>query len=359
MRAGQVGYRRVVLTLPLSQRIQARLARALLSLPDRVQLALAGGRPIAQDGYVLDPQVQHMLAMTRRLRRPHLHECTLEQARAEMEINAAMLAPPRRPVEHVLDTMFPGPGGHIPVRIYRPLRAPHPTPALVYFHGGGFVVGSLRSHDSVCRVLADEGRCVVVAVDYRLAPEHRFPAAADDALAAFRAVAERAEELGIDARRIAVGGDSAGGNLAAVVSLDSRGEKVQPVMQLLIYPAVDLTMSFPSIRSLGKGFFLEQATMEWFVERYVPRVEERTDPRASPWHHKDVRSAPRAAVFTAGFDPLRDEGDAFARKLAEAGVAVKHVCHRGMFHGFVNASGGLTNARPAVSEIAAALRSGL
>jgi acetyl esterase len=276
-----------------------------------------------------------------------------------MEINAAMLAPPPRPVEHVLDTMFPGPGGQIPVRIYRPLRAPHPTPALVYFHGGGFVVGSLQSHDAVCRILADEARCVVVSVDYRLAPEHRFPAAADDAVAAFRQVAERAEELGIDARRIAVGGDSAGGNLAAVVSLDTRGEKVQPVMQLLIYPAVDLTMSFPSIRSLGKGFFLEQATMEWFVERYVPRVEDRTDPRASPWHHKDVRSVPRAAVFTAGFDPLRDEGDAFARKLAEAGVAVKHVCHRGMFHGFVNASGGLTNARPAVSEIAAALRSGL
>jgi acetyl esterase len=342
--------------LRLSHRIQARVARALLSLPDRVQLALAGGPPITRDGHVLDPQVQHMLAMARRLGRRMTHQLPVEQAREEMEINSLMLAPPSRPVEHVLDTMLPGPGGPIPARIYRPLRASHPTPALVYYHGGGFVCGSLRSHDAVCRILADDGRCVVVSVDYRLAPEHRFPAAPDDALAAFRQVAGRAEELGIDATRIAVGGDSAGGNLAAVVSLDTRGDRVRPAFQLLVYPAVDLTMSFPSIRSLGEGFFLERATMDWFVGHYTRTEADRTDPRASPLHAPDVREAPRAAVFTAGFDPLRDEGEAYARKLAAAGVAVEHTCHGGMFHGYMNACGGLANARPAVGAIAAALR---
>ncbi|WAS96195.1 alpha/beta hydrolase [Nannocystis punicea] len=344
--------------LSLSHQFQAFAARLLLSLPDSLQVTLAGGRPVERDGYTLDPQVQHMLAMQRRMRRPHFHQLSVERARREMEVNTRLLAPLGPVLQSVRSDRFPGPGGEIPVRIYRPKELAAQAPATVYFHGGGFVVGGLDSHDPVCRILAHEARCVVIAVDYRLAPEHRFPAAPDDALAAFRHVVAHAGALGIDARRIAVAGDSAGGNLSAVVSLETRGDAVRPVFQLLIYPAVDLTMSFPSITSLGKGFFLEKATMEWFMGHYLRGPEDGRDPRASPWF-ADVSGAPAAAVFTAGFDPLRDEGEDYARKLEAAGVPVAYTCHRGMFHGHISASGGLSNARPALSEMAGALRQAL
>ncbi|MDC0675535.1 alpha/beta hydrolase [Nannocystis radixulma] len=341
--------------LSVGHRFQAFAARALLSLPNSLQVMLAGGKPVERDGYVLDPQVQHMLAMQRRMRRPHFHQLSVEQARREMEVNTTLLAPLAPVMQYVREDRFPGPGGPIPVRIYRPLELSAKAPTTLYFHGGGFVVGGLDSHDPVCRIVAHEARCVVVAVDYRLAPEHRFPAAADDAVAAFRHVAANADALGIDARRIAVAGDSAGGNLSAVVSLDTRGDAVRPAFQLLIYPAVDLTMSFPSITSLGKGFFLEKKSLEWFMGHYLRSPEDGRDPRASPWF-AEVAGAPPAAVFTAGFDPLRDEGEAYAGKLEAAGVPVTYTCHRSMFHGHISASGGLSNARPALSEMAAALR---
>lgn len=342
----------------VSHRFQAFAARLLLALPDSLQRRLAGGAPVERDGYTLDPQVQHMLAMQRRMRRPRFQDVTVERARREMDVNTWLLAPSTPALESVRDDMFPGPGGPIPVRIYRPRGLAAPAPATVYFHGGGFVVGGLDSHDPVCRILAHEARCVVIAVDYRLAPEHRFPAAADDAVAAFRHVAASAGALGIDPRRIAVAGDSAGGNLSAVVSLETRGDAVRPAFQLLIYPAVDLTMSFPSIRSLGRGFFLEKATIEWFMSHYLRGPEDGRDLRASPWF-ADVAGAPPAAVFTAGFDPLRDEGEAYARKLEAAGVPVTYTCHGGMFHGHISASGGLSNARPALGDMTAALRQAL
>lgn len=344
--------------LSVTNRFQAFAARALLALPDSLQLTLAGGRAVERDGFVLDPQVQHMLAMQRRMRRPHFHQLSVERARHEMDVNTWLLAPIPPPVKQVQEDRFPGSGGDIPVRIYRPLALGKRAPALVYFHGGGFVVGGLDSHDPVCRILADEAGCIVFAVDYRLAPEHKFPAAADDALAAFRHVAARAGELGVDARRIAVGGDSAGGNLAAVVSLETRGDPVRPIFQLLIYPAVDLTMSFPSIQSLGTGFFLEKETIDWYMNHYLRDAADGRDPRASPWF-ADVAGAPAAAVFTAGFDPLRDEGQAYANKLTAAGVPCSYTCHGGMFHGHICASGGLTRARPALSDMAGELRRAL
>lgn len=346
--------------LSLLHRLQARVARALLSLPDSVQLRLAGGRPLAQDGFVIDPQVQHMLALHRRIGRPHTHALPVARARVEMNVNAALLAPMAPPLEHVYEDMFPGADrwNKIPVRVYRPHGATRPGPALVFFHGGGFVVGGLDSHDTVCRIFAAEAGCVVFAVDYRMGPEHRFPAAPDDALAAFRHVAAQAGQLGVDPRRIAVAGDSAGGNLSAVVALDTRDDAIRPAFQLLIYPATDLTMSFPSIGSLGEGFFLERATMDWFVMHYLGDDGDRRDPRASPLF-AEVAGAPPAAVFTAGFDPLRDEGEAYARKLEAAGVPVSYTCHGGLFHGHINACGGVSNARPALSEMTAALRRGL
>lgn len=348
-----------MLRLSLVDRLQSRVARALLSLPEPAQRLLAGGGAIVRDGHTLDVQVQHMLALQRRLGRAEFERLTVAQARREMEVNALVLAPRTGPMEQVRDDRFPGPGGEIPVRVFRPRGLGRPSPALVYFHGGGFVVGSVESHDPVCRLLAEEARCVVISVEYRLGPEHRFPAAPDDALAAFRRVVATADALGVDPRRIAVGGDSAGGNLAAVVSLDTRGDAVRPAFQLLIYPAVDLTMSFPSIRTLGEGFFLERAKMAWFIEHYLRGEADKTDPRASPWFAPDLAGVPAAAVFTAGFDPLRDEGQAYAKKLAEAGVPTTYTCHGSMFHGFLNTCGGLSNARAPVNEIAAALRRGL
>ena len=348
-----------MIRLSLAERLQSRAARALLSLPDAAQRLLAGGGPIVRDGNTLDAQVQHMLAITRRLGRGAFERQPVEQARREMDVNALVLAPRTGPFEQVVDAMFPGPGGEIPARIYRPAGLGRSAPALVFFHGGGWVVGSVASHDPVARYIAQEGRCVVISVDYRLGPEHRFPAAPDDALAAFRHVAARAGELGVDPRRIAVGGDSAGGNLSAVVSLDTRGDAVRPAFQWLVYPAVDLTMSFPSIVSLGEGFFLERLKMDWFIEHYLRGPADRTDPRASPWFAADVAGAPPAAVFTAGFDPLRDEGAAYARKLAAAGVPTTYVCHGSMFHGFMNTCGGMSNARGPVDAMIAALRVGL
>jgi acetyl esterase len=348
-----------MLHLALHHRLQARAARALLSLPDRALLAMSGGRPFIRDGLVLDPQVQLLLTLQRRLKRPLLHQLSVAGARRELEVNCHIMAPAARPLADVRDDTFPGPAGKLPVRIYRPHGVPRPAPALVYFHGGGFVTGSLESHDHVCRLLADEARCVVIAVDYRMAPEHRFPAAPDDALAAFRHVASHTGPLGLDPVRLAIGGDSAGGNLSAVVALATRADAVRPAFQLLIYPATDMTMSFPSIETMGHGLFLERATMDWFLGHYVPNDDDRRDPRASPWFDPDVRGAPPACIVTAGFDPLRDEGEAYARKLRDAGVPVALERHTALFHGFISVCGGLSHALPPVLEMAAAVRRAL
>jgi len=340
------------------QRLEARVARAWLALPAPL-LARLAGPPITRDGFTLDPQAQAILALQRRLKKPSSHQLSLADARAELRVNAATLAAPPRPRVDVHERAFDGPDGPIGLRIYRPRHAPAPAPALLYYHGGGFVLGDLDSHDDICQILADDAGIAVIAVDYRLAPEHPFPAAFDDALAALRYIHSRAAELGLDPDRLAVGGDSAGGNLAAAVALQARGEPVRPIFQLLIYPAVDLTMSFPSITRLGEGFFLERASIEWFVERYVPDPQQRRDPRCSPYFCDDLAGAPPAFVMTLGFDPLRDEGDAYARRLQEAGVIVEHRCYGDMFHGFINTSGVILRGAAALAELAAALRRAL
>ena len=343
--------------LSLRQRVESRAARAILGLPPSVVRRL-GGATIVRDGRALDPQVQLALVMQRRLRGRAPQELGLAEARAELDVNAATLAPRPRAEVMVEDRTIAGPGGALALRVYRPQGAAAPGPALIYFHGGGFVVGGLDSHDPVCQALAAEGRCAVIAVDYRLAPEHRFPAAVEDALAAFDGVRAEAEALGVDPERLAVGGDSAGGNLAAVVALERRGA-AGPRLQVLLYPAVDLTMSFPSIQGLGSGFFLEATTMAWYVATYLGEDGDRRDPRASPWFAPSLAGAAPAYVLTAGFDPLRDEGDAYATRLAAEGVAVTHRCFDGMFHGFLNAAGAIEGGARALSEIGAALRAGL
>jgi acetyl esterase len=207
----------------------------------------------------------------------------------------------------------------------------------VYFHGGGWVIGDLESHDQVCRALANAARCTVVAVDYRLAPEHKFPAAVEDAIAATRWVSDNAQSLGIDASRLAVGGDSAGGNLAAVVSLDARDRGGPPlVFQLLIYPGTDMRMDWPShLRHAGQ-LPLRRPTMQWFVGHYLRGPGDELDWRASPLRAPSFRNLPPALVVTAGFDPLSDEGEAYARALSDGGVPVTHRRFDGQIHGFLN-----------------------
>jgi len=233
----------------------------------------------------------------------------------------------------VRDAEVAGPGGPIGVRIYSPLGAPPGSlGAMVFFHGGGWVAGSLETHDGVCRRLANASGCRVIAVDYRLAPEHPFPAAVEDAYAAVRAVADRAGDFGVDAARLGVAGDSAGAGLTAAVCQLARGDSLQIAFQLLICPILDVAAESASRLELAEGYFLNRATLERDLELYAP--PDRADPRVSPLRAGDLGGLPPAFIHTAEFDPFRDEGRAYARRLAEAGVAVADVCHEGMIHYF-------------------------
>ena len=236
---------------------------------------------------------------------------------------------------HIVDRRIPGPGGELPVRVYRKFGAAATPPAIVYFHGGGWVTGDLETHDGTCRLLAEVTGCVVVAVDYRLAPEHPFPAAIDDAVAAYVWVHQHSGELSIEPGRVGVMGDSAGGNLSAALALEARGLNVPPpAAQGLIYPAVDLEMRAASHETVGTGFGLDRAAIEWFRSQYLPPPDDWRSPRVSPLLAGDLSGLAPALVVTAGFDPLRDEGKAYADALAAAGVPVRYRCYDDMIHGF-------------------------
>jgi acetyl esterase len=241
-------------------------------------------------------------------------------------------------VGSVEDRTVPGPAGDIPVRVYRP-DVEGPAPILVFLHGGGWVIGNLDSHDVSCRALCKRAEVVVVSVDYRLAPEHPHPAASDDAWAALTWVAAHGDEVGGDASRLAVGGDSAGGNLAALMALRARDEGGPALRhQMLIYPVTDLAAETASHVENGEGYFLTTETMRWFIDHYLgpDRAHgDPADPAISPLRADDLSGLPPAQVLTAEFDPLRDEGDAYAARLAEAGVPVDHVQHPGLVHGFI------------------------
>lgn len=262
---------------------------------------------------------------------------------------------PAPPLDSVANLVAPGPGGNLGLRIYRP-RADGPRlPTLVYFHGGGWVVGDLDTHDHLCRHVAAQAEAAVVAVDYRLAPEQRFPAAFDDALAATRWVVRHADELALDPRRLAVGGDSAGGNLAAAVALAVRNE-VPLCLQALLYPAVDLVADNASLRENAQGYLLTTAAMAQFVDWYVPDPAARTDWRASPLHAASHAGVAPAFIVTAGYDPLRDEAIAYAALLSAAGVSVEHRHYPDMIHGFARMGGKIEAGITALEHTAAALR---
>lgn len=274
----------------------------------------------------------------------------------ELRERMAMTAMPS-PIElaSIVDRTIPGPAGAIPVRIYRPSNEDG-LPVTVFFHGGGWVIGDLESHDHCCRTIASKAECVVIAVDYRLAPEAKFPAAIDDAWAATEWVATHGDELNVDVSRLAVAGDSAGGNLAAVVANISRDhEHVEVIYQALIYPVTDGSCDRPSMTANAEGYMLTRTAMDFFHEHYVVTIEDVDDPRYSPIL-SDLAGAPSAVVVTAEFDPLRDQGNAYAAKLTEAGSAVDHVEYAGMFHGFFSMDAAIDVATEAQDQVALALK---
>ncbi len=263
-------------------------------------------------------------------------------------------------LDSVTDSEYAGPLAEVKVRIYRPQGVNAPAPVLVYFHGGGWVVGNLDSHDHLCRYLAAKSDVVVVAVDYHLAPEHKFPAAYEDCLAATRWVAANAVKLGIDAKRMAVGGDSAGASLAASIALAVRDEGWPMLrLQLLLYPSTDFTADTASMRDNSTGYLLTRAAMEQFVDWYLPSRIARTDPRASPQLAADHSGLAPAFVISAEFDPLRDEAHIYADTLERAGVAVERQCYAGMVHGFMRMGGRVDMALTALDDAAAALQRAL
>ena len=301
----------------------------------------------------LHPQCKAFLDILASGGGPPLHELPLEQARAVPGL-MVNFGNPEEPVARIENRTLPGPAQPIPVRVYRPTLA-DTLPVVMFFHGGGFVLCGLDSHDRECRSLANQSGCVVIAVDYRLAPEHRYPAAAEDAYAATRYVAEHASEFGIDAGRIAVCGDSAGGNLAAVVSLMAR-DRGGPSLryQLLVYPLTDFTDESASIREFN-GVFLSVEMMDWFADSYVPQADRR-QPYASPLLASDLRGLPPTYVITAECDMVRDQGEAYARKLQAAGVAVESKRYDGMIHPFFSLGGIVDGGREAITDAAAKLR---
>lgn len=302
----------------------------------------------------LDPQAKAILDALAAAGGTPITESTPAEARAAMSALGLMSKP--EDVREISDRTIPGPAGDIGIRVYTPaIAGESPQPCLVYFHGGGWVIGDLDTHDGACRALCNRAGVTVVSVDYRLAPEHPHPAAVDDCEAAFDWVRAHAADLGIDPDRIAVGGDSAGGNLAAVVALSRRGAVA---FQLLVYPGTDLTMSHGSIEENGDGYLLTKDHMTWFTGHYVGDGD-RTHPRVSPLYADDVAGAPDAFVLTAEFDPLRDEGEAYAKKLADAGVDVDATRYDGMIHAFFQMNAVIDVADRAIDDAAAALRRAL
>jgi len=303
----------------------------------------------------LDPDAAAVYNAFLEAGRPPYENGTPAEAR-EMYLKGRVVSNPEPPeLAEVKPLSIPAPHGAIPARIYTPKtlrKANGSAPCLVFFHGGGWVIGDLDSHDVVCRKLADEGELMVVSVDYRLAPEHKFPAAVDDAIASTRWIAENARQLGIDAARLMVGGDSAGGNLAAVVAISARdGNGPDIAGQVLIYPATDFAMTHPSHREPETSILLTHSVIPWFRDHYLNGAADVHDWRASPARATTLIGLPPAYVLTAGADPLRDEGDEYARRLKEAGVAVTHRSFPGQFHGFFTMGKLLQQANVAAGEI--------
>jgi len=305
----------------------------------------------------IDPDTKAVLDMIRLAGRPPFETLTPDEARQAYAASRKILQSPPEDVAESRDTTVPGPLGSIGVRLYRPVgtAASDILPALIWYHGGGWLLGDLDSHDVPCRRFANAARCRVIAVDYRMAPEHVFPAAVNDCAAVTKYVFDNAASLGVDPSKVAVGGDSAGGNLAAVMALMSRDGTLPPIaFQLLIYPATDMTMTTVSSTTIGPGVPLTSATMKWFIDYYAKGHE--TDWRASPIRAASVAGTAPAMVLTCTHDPLRDEGIDYAKRLEREGVRVVHLHYSDQIHGFMGMGRLIRAADQAIDMMARALK---
>jgi len=306
----------------------------------------------------LDPQARALIERIAAAGAAPLYTLAAPEARrAYRESRAALAAAPAH-VEEIRELSIPGPAGALGARLYRPRSGEKSLPGVVYFHGGGFIYGDLDTHDAVCRGIAQSAPCAVVSVDYRLAPEHKFPAAVEDAFGATVWVAANSGALGIDPARLVVAGDSAGGNLAAVTALTAR-ERGAPAlaMQVLVYPTTDLAAESESVSRFGEGYLLTRESMRWMMRTYLRDERDAADWRASPLRAGNFSRLPPAYVLTAGFDPLHDEGKAYAERLMQAGVPVTYECLTGQVHGFLVMGGVIAAAGHAINRIVQAMRS--
>lgn len=329
--------------------------RALFGLPQRLRRLIAGP-PVRLDGQELALDAQLLLRADELSGLPPLSAGQPAQARRNATANSKLVSGPRIEPVDTRDLRIPVDGGEIDGRLYVPAGLPAGSPLLVYFHGGGFVIGDLETHDNTCRFLALYGKVRVLSVDYRLAPEHPFPVGVQDAVAAFQYAHANARDLGVNPNAIAVGGDSAGANLAAVTC---QVATPKPAFQLLFYPATDATTRTRSKELFSEGLFLTQEDIDWFTGHYATREEDKRDPRYSPLLAEDLAGLPPAYLATAGFDPLRDEGEAYADRLRAAGVPVVLSRQADLIHGYVNFIGIGNRFREALFEAVGALRAGL
>ncbi|MFJ9497322.1 alpha/beta hydrolase [Brevibacillus centrosporus] len=304
----------------------------------------------------LDPKAKAFLDMGAAAGDPPMSTLTPEQNRERTAGLKALSGEPK-PVAKVESRMIPVEGAEIELRIYTP-EGSGSFPLLVYFHGGGWVIGDVETVDTVCRNIAHESECVVASVNYRLSPEHKFPVPVEDCYAAVQWVASHAQELQADASRLAVGGDSAGGNLAAVVSQLAKERKGPEIsLQVLIYPVTQVGSDTESYRENGEGYFLTADSMQWFFQQYLNTDEEKMDVRVSPLLAEDLSGLPPALVITAEYDPLRDEGEMYAERLKQAGVSVELTRYDGMIHGFFWMAGIMDQGGQAISQVSSRLRS--
>jgi acetyl esterase len=307
----------------------------------------------------LDPQIEAILNLMQQAGGGQLSAGSPEQARAFFTMATVTMRDPSTlaPVKSTEDATIPGPGGDIPIRIYRP-DVDGPVPTMAFFHGGGFVIGDIETHDDHARSICHDVGIVVVSVDYRLAPEHKFPAGFEDCLAATRWIADNVADLGGDPDKLLVGGDSAGGNLSAAVALATRESGPKLAAQFLIYPGIDFDMDadYPSRVANAEGYFLTAADMIWFGGHYLADDADRLDPRASTIKASSLAGAPPAVIGTAEFDPLRDEGEAYAKALADAGVEVRLQRYDGLVHGFYGMGPFCAAAAAAVADMNRSLK---
>jgi acetyl esterase len=342
--------------LTLIERALGKLAPRVFRLPPRLQRVLSGRRAIRRDGLTLDPEMQLLLALRERLKPGSLETTPIAESRRLDHREALVYRGTPIAVGAVKEITVDGAAGPLRARHYAPNDAGASRPLLVFFHGGGFVLEDLDTHDAPCRALCRDAKVHVLSVEYRLAPEALFPAAVDDAYTAFAWARANAASLGADPGRVAVGGDSAGGNLSAVVTQTAAARREPlPAAQLLIYPAVDRSRPWRSLELFAEGFLLSRSDIDWFTRTYAPGVA-LDDPRLSPHCARDLSGLSPAIVVTAGFDPLRDEGEAYADALAAAGNRVVARREEGLVHGFINMAVVSPAARNALRSIGRDLR---